>query len=413
MHKKLALSAIVAAFLGLSFQSFAGETPTATNAKENPVAFEDWVSRFKSEAIKAGISQATLDRAFKDLKPVPKVLEYDRKQPEFTRTLWVYLNNGVSEARIKRGRELLVKHASLLDKVYKQYGVQPRFLVAFWGLETNFGDYTGGFPVVDALATLAHDPRRSEFFQGELIHALKILDAGHINQVNMLGSWAGAMGQTQFMPSTFARYAIDGDGDQKVDIWNSLPDVMNSSANYLSQIGWKGDQTWGREVLLPKEFDLENADLNIRKPLSEWQKMGIRRTNRKDLPIVDGMEASVLLPAGYAGPAFLVYDNFRNIMVWNRSILYALTVGHLADRLVGHGPLKTKQPQNDKPLSRSDIQLLQEVLLAQGFDPGEPDGILGSRTRKALKAYQRKNRLPADGYPTASLIDKLKNGTSE
>ena len=407
MHRKFVLSAAFLSVLGLSQPVLADETTASPEIPKNPISFEAWVKGMKDEALLKGISEQTLNQAFTDLQPIPKVLEYDRKQPEFTRTLWVYMKNGVSETRIKRGRELLVKHAGLLKAVQDQYGVQPRFLVAFWGLETNFGDYTGGFPVVGALATLAHDPRRSEFFREELIHALKILDAGHIKPSEMLGSWAGAMGQTQFMPSTFARYATDGDSDSRVDIWHSLPDVMNSSANYLSQVGWKGDQTWGREVLLPEGFDLDQADMKVRKPLADWQALGVRRANGQDLPRVDGMEGSILLPAGHAGPAFLVYDNFRTIMVWNRSILYALTVGHLADRLAGLGPLAAKQPANDAPLHREDIQMLQQELLDRGFNPGEPDGILGSRTRSALKAYQRQQGLPADGYPTAGLIEEL------
>lgn len=405
MLQKFLSSVALASFIFTGSLSLSAAQEQASEAPQP--SFEEWLLTFKERAGKAGISDATLAQAFKDIKPVPRVLELDKQQPEFTRTLWVYLNNGVSQKRIQRGRDLLKKHGKLFAEIQKEFGVQPRFLVSFWGLETNFGDYTGGFPVIGSLATLAHDPRRSEFFTEELIHALNILQSGHIEQSKMLGSWAGAMGQTQFMPSTFTRYAKDGDSDQKVDIWNSLPDVMTSSANYLNQIGWQGDQTWGREVLLPDGFDLELADMKTRKSLKEWQDLGVRRTNGNALPIVDGMEGSILLPAGHNGPAFLVYDNFRAIMVWNRSILYALTVGHLADRLAGLGPLATKQPANDKPLSRDDIILLQTKLAEQGFNPGAADGILGSKTREALKNYQRKEQLPVDGYPTAGLIKTL------
>lgn len=372
----------------------------------NPIAPVDWLNTFKQTALKEGISESTFDTVFADWQPVEKVLYYDRRQPEFSRTFWGYIERSISKERIERGRRLLKEHKILLNEVYQKFGVQPRFLVAFWGLETNFGDYTGGFPVVDALATLAHDPRRSEFFTNELLLALKILDQGHIAHERMLGSWAGAMGQTQFMPSTFTGYAFDGDNDGKKDLWGSLTDVMYSSSNYLSQIGWNKEQTWGREVILPDGFNYELADLNIQKDLSEWQKLGVRRANGADLPKVV-IDASIVLPAGHKGPAFVVYNNFRKIMVWNRSILYAIAVGHLADQLQGKGDLVAKKPANDKPLHRDEAIALQAALNTLGFNAGNPDGILGSKTRAAVKAFQIKHGLPADGYPEASLVTRI------
>lgn len=373
----------------------------------DPPPFETWLDEVMQEARTKGISEETLNNAFAGVEPIEKVIEYDRSQPEFTRTFWDYMNRAISADRIERGRHLLKKHAGLLGRMERKYGVQPRFLVAFWGLETNFGDYTGGFPVVDAVATLAHDRRRSDFFRTELFHALSILEGGHISKSRMEGSWAGAMGQLQFMPSTFVGYAVDADGNGRKDIWGSLPDVFGSAANYLSQIGWRGDRTWGREVSLPEGFDLELATMNVKKTLSEWQQLGVRRVNGADLPIVAGMEGSIVLPAGHKGPAFLVYENFRNILVWNRSTYYAIAVGHLADRLIGLPAIRAKQPPGDRAMSRSEVLELQRRLNALGYNAGKPDGMVGPATRGAVKAYQKAAGLPPDGYPTPALLEDL------
>lgn len=389
--------------MSLAAPAFAADVP-------DPPPFEEWLAELKADAKRRGVSDETLNAAFEGVSPLPKVLEYDRSQPEFTRTFWQYLDRAVTETRIERGRELLQKHAGLLGEMERKYGVQPRFLVSFWGLETNFGDYTGGFPVIDAVTTLAHDRRRADFFRSELLHALSILEAGHIAKPQMKGSWAGAMGQLQFMPSTFTAHAIDADGDGRKDIWGSLPDVFGSAANYLSDVGWRGDETWGREVRLPQGFDLELASSTIRKPLQEWQDLGVRRTNGADLPIVAGMEGSILLPAGVNGPAFLVYENYRNILVWNRSAYYAIAVGHLADRLIGLPPLAAERPANDRAMSRNEVLEMQRRLNALGFDAGEPDGMVGPATRGAVKAYQKAAGLPPDGYPTPSLLEDLYGG---
>lgn len=385
--------------------------PTATQAQQNAdmaaQEFQAWLQTVRTEASQKGVSNQTLDEALANLKPIDRVLELDKRQHEFTRTFWDYIGRAVSPDRIERGRKLLRQHADLFRDVYARNGVQGRFLVAFWGLETNFGDHTGGFPVIGALATLAHDPRRSDFFRAELMNALTILDHKHITLDRMEGSWAGAMGQTQFMPSTFVRYAKDGDGDKKIDIWGSLPDVMESASNYLSSVGWKRDETWGREVRIPKGFDLDLVDLDIRHSLSEWQKMGVRRADGGNLPIVAGMKASLVLPAGYKGPAFLVYNNFNKIMVWNRSIYYAIAVGHLADRIAGKPAISVKRPANDKAISRTKVIEMQTALNELGYDVGKPDGIMGARTRGAIKDYQRATGLPADGYATISLIEQL------
>lgn len=368
--------------------------------------FTVWLENLRLEARTRGISEATLHEALDGLQPIPRVIELDRKQPEFTQTFWRYLDARVTENRVVRGRMLLEVHAELLDKIEKQYGVQPRFLVAFWGLETNFGDYLGSFPVIGALATLAHDPRRSDFFRSQLLAALSIIDDGHISAAEMMGSWAGAMGQPQFMPSTFVRFAVDADGDGRRDIWHSLPDVFASAANFLSESGWQGDKTWGREVKLPPDFDLELAGLGVEKTLAAWQILGVRRINGEDLPRVN-MKGSLVLPAGHSGPAFLVYNNYRTTLQWNRSNLYAIAVGHLADRLSGKGPLLTARPASEQRLSRDQVEKIQELLASYGFDPGPIDGVIGSQTRQAIKEFQRTAKLPADGHPSPELLEVL------
>ena len=368
--------------------------------------FSSWLEDFRQEARTKGISEATLHAALDDLQPIPRVIELDRKQPEFTQTFWRYLDARVTEDRVERGRMLRELHTELLDSIAREYGVQPRFLVAFWGLETNFGDYLGSFPVIGSLATLAHDPRRSDFFRTELLAALSIIDEGHIPVNEMVGSWAGAMGQPQFMPSTFVRFAVDGDGDGRRDIWHSLPDVFASAANFLSKSGWQGDRNWGREVKLPPDFALELAGLEVEKSLVAWQVLGVRKINGDDLPRVN-IKASVVLPAGHAGPAFLVYNNYRTTLQWNRSDLYAIAVGHLADRIAGKEALATARPVSEQRLSRNQVEKIQELLTAQGFDPGPIDGVVGSQTRQAIKEFQRMAKLPADGHPTPELLEEL------
>lgn len=370
--------------------------------------FATWLDGLRTEARDRGVTAPTIEAALGDLKPVPRVLELDRHQPEFTQTFWTYLGKRVSEKRVIRGRELLKKHAKLLARVEKKYGVQPRFLVAFWGLESNFGDYTGVFPLFGALATLAHDARRADFFRAQLLAALKLMDKGDVTAATK-ASWAGAMGQCQFIPTTHIDNAVDYDGDGKRDFWNSLPDIFASAANYLSRTGWQGNRTWGREVKLPKDFDLELAGMgkSMRKPLAEWQKLGVRKVGGGNLPNVD-IEGAVILPAGRHGPAFMVYKNYRSIMIWNRSILYAIAVGHLADRLVGQGPFKTPRPAKEVALSRADVQEMQRILTRLGHDTEGADGVVGRNTRKAIKAYQRANHLPPDGYPSFGLLERLR-----
>ena len=397
-----------------SDQPASGETQVV---QSRDAAFSDWLAELKAEARNRGISQATLESAFRGLEaPIDRVLELDRRQPEFRLSFWRYLGNAVTEERVELGRAFLAAHRDLLQEVAAQYGVQPRFLIAFWGLETNYGSNFGSYPVIHALATLAYDPRRGDFFRGELFHALQIIDAGHIAASRMEGSWAGAMGHLQFMPSTFASYAIDGDGDGKRDIWNSLPDVFASAANFLSSLGWNGNETWGREVQLPGGFDYSLVSIETfpetRKPLAEWAALGVRAADGSPLPYSD-QEAALLLPGGAEGPAFLVYENYRHILNWNRSILYAIAVGHLADRLVGEPPLVAEPPAEEARVSTENVKQMQSLLNRLGFDAGPPDGKVGPLTRNAIRDFQRSRNLPADGFPGATLLDNLRRAAGQ
>ena len=370
--------------------------------------FNDWLADLHSEALAAGISEGLLDEALIFIEePLPRVIELDQSQPEFVQTFSNYMNNRLSQARIERGQALLQEHSELFSRISREYGVQPHYLVSFWALESNFGDYTGGFSVLNALATLAYDPRRSNFFRNELITALKILDAGHISVEDMSGSWAGAMGQCQFMPSTFDRYAVDGDNDGRIDIWNSLPDIFASAANFLSESGWQPDERWGREVTLPQGFDFTQSGTSVRKTVTEWNSMGVMRADGSTLGN-SSIEGSIVLPAGASGPVFLAYNNFRTTMVWNRSTYYAISVGHLADRFVGGDEIQHWPETDERALSRSEVIELQELLNTMGIDVGAPDGILGSRTRGAIRSFQEESGLPTDGYASADLLDLIR-----
>ena len=370
--------------------------------------FADWLADLHSEALTVGISETLLDEALSIIEePIPRVIELDQSQPEFVQTFSNYMSNRLSQARIERGQALLEEHSELFRRIYYEYGVQPHYLVSFWALESNFGDYTGGFSVLNALATLAYDPRRSGFFRNELLTALKILDAGHISIQDMSGSWAGAMGQCQFLPSTFDRYAVDGDNDGRIDIWNSLPDIFASAANFLSKSGWHSDERWGREVILPQGFDFTLSGTANRKTVSDWSALGVIRADGDALGN-STIHGSIVLPAGASGPVFLVYNNFRTTMVWNRSTYYAISVGHLADRFIGGREIQYWPDTEERALSRNEVIELQEILNSMGINVDTPDGILGSRTRAAIRTFQEQSGLPADGYASYDLLEMIR-----
>ncbi|MCH2546048.1 MAG: lytic murein transglycosylase [Alphaproteobacteria bacterium] len=296
--------------------------------------FNQWVDNYKREARALGIAKPLLDDAFAHMEPNDRVVELDRKQPEGTMTFARYKERVINAQRIKEGRRKLTQHRDLLNKVSKKYGVQPRFIVALWGIETNYGTNTGGFDVIEALATLAYDGRRGEFFRKELTNALQIINDGHISLDDMRGSWAGAMGQCQFMPSSFIAFAQDGNGDGKKDIWNDLEDVFASIANYLSKSGWDDEYTWGRRVAFPAGFSRQYGDIKSSRSLLEWAKMGIRTEFGSALPQVD-IQASLVYPDDASNEAYLVYNNYKTVMKWNRSLYFATAVGLLSDEIGG------------------------------------------------------------------------------
>ena len=304
------------------------------HAHGNAEPFAAWLEVLRDEARVAGIGPATLDAALTGLTPIPRIIELDRRQPEGSITFAQYLDRIISDARVAQGRRMLAENAEILARVSQSFGVQPRFIVALWGIETSYGNFTGGFPVIDALATLAYEGRRSDFFRRELIAALRIIDDGHIAVSQMKGSWAGAMGQSQFMPTSFIAYAHDYDGDGRKDIWTTRADVFASAANFLSSLGWRDDITWGRRIKLPPGFDFATANLKTVKSLSAWQALGVRREDGSDLPDQD-LQASIVLPGRNSGPSYLIYDNYRTVLKWNRSLYFATAVGILSDRIAG------------------------------------------------------------------------------
>lgn len=371
-------------------------------------SFEQWRSRFRTLALGRGISAATFDQAFAGVQPDPAVIAADRSQPEFTKPVWEYLESAVSPLRVRNGKSLLIQQAGLLASLEARYGIEPARLVAFWGMESNYGNNMGNKGVIRSLATLAYEGRRPDFAQDQLIAALGILQHGDVTADRMIGSWAGAMGQTQFIPTTYDQYAVDFDGDGRRDIWGSTADALASTANYLKASGWQDGKPWGYEVRVPANFDYSLADMGVRKSLAEWNALGIQGLGLPQPAAQPSDSASLLLPAGHRGPAFLVFNNFRTILKYNNSSSYALGVALLSERYRDAGQIAGSWPTDDLPLSRSERVELQQRLAALGLDPGNADGIIGANTRKAIRAYQQSQGWPADGYPNHQLLDKLR-----
>lgn len=370
-------------------------------------SFEQCIAEITASAIESGINPNYVNAALEDVQKIEKVLEYDRNQPEFVQTFPDYLNKRVTSWRIAKGKEMLAKHRPLLKQLTQKYGVPAHYLVSFWGLETNFGNYKGKMPIIDSLATLACDPRRSQFFTQELLVAIELMERESFGKSKMLGSWAGAMGHTQFMPSAYINYAVDGDGDGEVDLWDSEEDALTSAANFLKELGWKSGYIWGREVLLPNQFDYALAGKDHVQTLSQWSALAVQKIDNQKLPNSE-LSASLILPTGASGPAFLVYTNFDVIMRWNNSESYALAVGYLADRIMGKGQWHKALPDlPNYPIS--DMVLLQEGLNYLGFDVGKADGIIGPATRAGIRGFQRANNMIADGYPLQSVFDAIQH----
>ena len=355
------------------------------------------------------VEKKSLDAVFAHIEQLPRVVAADRKQAEFIETFTAYYNKRVSPARVRKGRELLDVHRNLLSDIKDRTGIPPQYLVALWGLETNFGQYFGNLPIPSALATLACDRRRSQFFTNELSAVVNLVGQGHMQVEQLVGSWAGAMGHMQFMPTTFLAHAVDADADGRIDLYGSIADALTSGATYLVNAGWQTGFRWGREVLLPDGFDYATTGQQAPRPLKAWRQMGITDTAGNALPGLD-LNAAIVLPSGWLGPAFAVYDNYNVIMHWNRSSHYALSVGRLADRIAGAGTLSRALPADEAlAIAPQDLKTIQTSLNALGFNAGKPDGILGSKTRRALQQFEQHTGLVADGYPDENTLYNLKS----
>jgi len=369
--------------------------------------FQAWVERFWPTAKAAGITRQTYDLAFKGMTPDPKVVEAANFQPEYVKPIGEYIDRVVSDKRIVTGKTKLVENKELLDAIEKRYGVDKHVIVAIWGVESNYGTQPGDMNVIRSLATLIYTATKAKFAKPQLIAALKILQRGDITYQAMNGSWAGAMGHTQFIPTTYQAYAVDYDGDGKRNIWGDVPDALASTASYLKVSKWRTGESWGYEVSLPKGFNPAKVGESTSKTLAAWSKLGIVRANGAAFPR-PGDTATLFAPAGANGPAFLVLNNFRSILRYNVAKSYALSVGHLSDRLRGDGPFIHAWPTDETHLSFDQRMELQRLLVAKGLMTGDPDGVIGPATLEALKTYQRSNGLPVDGFPSQTLLEKLR-----
>lgn len=364
-----------------------------------------WLRDLKQEAMSAGVSRQAVNITFKNARLLPRVVQMDRGQPEFITPFMDYMAKRVTRQKISQGREMLQQHASLLMRIEKQYGVPANLLVAFWGMETNYGANQGDFALPSALMTLAYDGRRASFFREQLIDVMRIVEAGHVPVKSLRGSWAGAMGHMQFMPSTMLRYGVDADGNGKINLKDSLPDALASAANYLSQVGWKASEPAMMEVTLPLEFDYALAQLTLKKTTDEWSALGVTKVDGSALPEVG--QAVILLPQGWQGPALMVFPNFEVVMDWNRSVNYALSVLHLSNNLLADSELQGGMVAVSEAMSFNQMWALQLKLNALGFDCGSPDGFPGLKTQAAIRQYQASQQLPQDGYASPDLLERL------
>lgn len=382
----------------------AGLVPAAV---QQDTGFDSWLQDFRPRAIKRGIGPATIDRAFAQVRFDPKVVERDRNQSEFTKTIWDYLGTAVSETRIRNGQSALQKHKALLDQIEAQYGVDKQVVVAIWGLESAYGTFRGSKPVIQSMASLAYEGRRKNFFEAQLIAALKILEQGHTTPEQLTGSWAGAMGHTQFMPLSFQALAVDYTGDGHRNIWGDDPtDALASTANYLKNHGWIAGVPWGVEVTIPDGFDYLQANREIERLPSAWAARGVLDVNGQ--PVPDHGVASVLLPAGHTGAAFLVFRNFEVIERYNTADAYVIGVGHLGDRIMGGAAIQGNWPRQDRALTLDERMELQRRLTAAGFSTRGIDGKIGPLTINAVRGFQKSLGLPPDGYASLDVLKRLR-----
>jgi membrane-bound lytic murein transglycosylase B len=400
-RKMLAALAVVTVSMG---ERSMAQTPPASSPDVSAFVATLWPL-----AEKAGIARTTFDAALAGVTVDTEIAGLNAAQPEFAKTAGDYVGLLVSEKRIAGGREKLGALNDLLAALEAKHGVERQILVAIWGIESSFGTATGQRPVIRSLATLAMtDARRADFWRSELLAALSILERRDITPELMLGSWAGAMGHTQFMPSTFQRFAVDFDGDGRRDLWTTPMDALASAGNYLKASGWTTGMPWGFEVWLPKGFDFGASGPEVTRAMAQWQALGVNPARPQTLPANLGA-LQLILPAGAHGPAFLVTTNFKVILRYNRAVPYALAVGHLSDRLVGRDELVQPWPVDDKALSKTEREELQTLLQRSGFDVGAIDGVVGTQTRTAVRAFQRARGLVEDGHPGSALVERLRN----
>ncbi len=367
-------------------------------------SFEAWKAEFYKKAVNNDVSEQQLSQ-LQQLSPYQRAIQSDKNQSEFKKFLWDYLSSAVSKKRVATGRQKIAQHRALLNTISQQTGVPPQIMVAIWGVETSYGSFTGSVPVMRSMATLAYEGRRRQFFEGELLAALSLIDDGHIPHFSVEGSWAGGLGMSQFIPTSYLQYGVDYDGDGIVNLWQ-VDDALASIGNYLSSHGWRAQQTWGREVTVVDGFDYMQANLLEKKSLMQWQALGVRDARGMDLPD-DAISARLFVPAGQFGPKFLLYKNFDVIKSYNNSDSYALAVSLLSDRIAGSAGLVASWPHNAKKTTVNDIKIVQTALNSFGFNAGKVDGVFGNGTRRALQAYQAANGMVADGFLTVDLYRKL------
>ena len=383
-------------------------SPSAPQATYRPVpnaAYDAWAAAFRARASASGISASTISRAFRGTGYLPEVVERDRNQTEFKRSLDDYLAIAASDERIEKGRANAQRHGAVLSRIMQEYDVEPHVVTAIWGLESRYGERRGSVPVIGATSTLAFDGRRGAFFEKQLVSALQILENGDVSPDRMVGSWAGAMGHTQFIPTTYQAYAVDFTGDGRRDIWADDPtDGLASAAAYVSRSGWRQGQPWGLEVTLPAEFSGPFGRSSTR-PVSEWLGQGVRDARGASIP--DHGPASIIIPAGRTGPAFMTFRNFTVLTRYNNSENYVIGVGHLSDRIAGQGPLVGTFPPDANGLTRADRKAIQAGLTRRGFDTGGTDGVIGRKTEAAIRAFEQSNGLPITGQATRSLLRQL------
>ncbi len=379
----------------------------AMTASVSNRTFQRWIDGFRTRALRQGIRPDVFASAFDNVRYETDVIERDRNQSEFTKQIWDYLDSAVSETRVKNGRAALREHRGILTEIEARFGVEAEVVTAVWGLESAYGAFKGDTPLISAVATLAFDGRRGKFFEEQLVAALKIIQQGDVRPRDMTGSWAGAMGHTQFIPTSYLAYAVDFRGDGKRDIWSDDPtDALASTAAYLQRFGWTKGQPWGVEVILPRGFNYDQTGARIKKSPAEWARMGVRDTSGR--PVPNHGRASILLPAGAQGTAFMIFDNFHVIERYNTADAYVIGVGHLSDRIAGGAALKSGWPRDDRNLRFSERQEMQQRLTRAGFDTKGVDGIIGPNTIAAIRAFQRSVGMTPDGYASYEILRRLR-----